>query len=86
VSKAVENLKKRIKIFTKPLKVLPVYPSEETSPAKSFFKFLTAEKGFVGTKSFPAVQNLKKGFAGEGSSLGYTGRTFKGFVDIFILF
>jgi hypothetical protein len=70
VSKGVESLKKRIKISKKPLKVLLVYPSEESSPAKPFFKFRTAEKGF----------------AGEGSSLGYTGRTFKGFVDIFILF
>ncbi len=31
----------------KPLKVLPMYPSEEPSPAKPFFKFRTAEKGFV---------------------------------------
>ncbi len=64
-----------------------MYPSEEASPAKSFFKFRTAEKGFVlnPTKTFSDVRNLKKGFAGEDSSLGYTGRTFKGFVDIFIL-
>jgi hypothetical protein len=37
-----------MKISTKPLKVLQVYRSEETSPAKPFFKFRTAEKGFVG--------------------------------------
>jgi hypothetical protein len=48
VSKGVESLKKRIKISRKPLKVLPVYPGEEPSPAKPFFKFRTAEKGFVG--------------------------------------
>ncbi len=70
VSKGVRSLKKRIKISKKPLKVLPVYPSEEASSAKPFFKLRTAGKGF----------------AGEYSSLGYTGRTFKGFVDIFILF
>jgi hypothetical protein len=55
---------------TKPLKVLPVYPQEEPSPAKPFLKFRTAEKGF----------------AGEGSSCGYTGRTFKGFVELFFSF
>jgi hypothetical protein len=33
------------------------------------------------TKAFSAVRNFKKGFAGEGSSRGYTGRTFKGFAD-----
>jgi hypothetical protein len=48
VSKGVESLKKRIKISTKPLKVLPVCPREEPSSAKPFFKFRTAEKGFVG--------------------------------------
>ncbi len=48
VAKGVESLKKRIKISTKPLKVLPVCPREEPSPAKPFFKFRTAEKGFVG--------------------------------------
>jgi hypothetical protein len=37
-------------------------------------------------KPFSTVRNLKKGFAGEGSSRGYTGRTFKGFVEFFILF
>jgi hypothetical protein len=37
-------------------------------------------------KPFPAVRNLKKDFPGEGSSLGYSGRTFKDFVDIFIFF
>ncbi len=37
-------------------------------------------------KPFSPVRNLKKGFVGEGSSPGYTGRTFKGFVDFFILF
>jgi hypothetical protein len=35
---------------------------------------------------YSAIRNLKKGFVGEGSSLGYTERTSKGFVDIFILF
>jgi hypothetical protein len=48
MSKSVESLKKRIKISTKLLKVLPVYPSEEPSHAKPFFKFRTAGKGFVG--------------------------------------
>ncbi len=47
VSNGVESLKKRIKISTKPLKVLPVYRSQEPSPAKPFFKFRTADKGFV---------------------------------------
>ncbi len=37
--KGVESLKKRIKISTKPLKVLPVRPREEHSSAKPFFKF-----------------------------------------------
>jgi hypothetical protein len=54
----------------RPLKVLTMYPGEEPSPMKLFFKFRTAERGFVG----------------EGSSPGYTVRTFKGFVDFFILF
>ncbi len=48
MSKGVESLKKRIKISTKPLKVLLVYPSEEPSPVKPFSKFRTARKGFVG--------------------------------------
>jgi hypothetical protein len=48
VSKYVESLKKRIKISTKPLKVLPVCLGEEPSPAKPFFQFRTAEKGFIG--------------------------------------
>jgi hypothetical protein len=48
VSKGVESLKKRIKISTKPSKVLPVCPGEESSPAKPFLKFRTAKKGFVG--------------------------------------
>ncbi len=48
VSKGLESLKNRIKISTKPLKVLSVYRSEEPSPAKPFFKFRTAQKGFVG--------------------------------------
>ncbi len=60
-----KSQKKEKKSSTKPLKVLPVYPQEEPSPAKPF----------------SAVRNFKKGFAGEGSSCGYTGRTFKGFVD-----
>jgi hypothetical protein len=47
-----------------------VYLGEEPSP----------------TKPFPHVQNLKKGFVGEGSSPEYTGRTFKGFVGFFIRF
>ncbi len=37
-------------------------------------------------KPFSPVRNLKKGFVGEDSSPRYTGRTFKGFVDFFILF
>ncbi len=37
-------------------------------------------------KPFSPVRNLKKGFAGEGSSPGYTGRIFKGFVDFLIRF
>jgi len=41
ISKSVQSLKKSMK----PLKVLPVYPREEPSPAKPFFKFRTAEKG-----------------------------------------
>jgi hypothetical protein len=44
-SKRIQSLKKRIKKSTKPLKVLPVYPREEHSLAKPFFKFRTAEKG-----------------------------------------
>jgi hypothetical protein len=32
----------------KPLKVIPMYPREEPSPAKPVFKFRTAENGFVG--------------------------------------
>ncbi len=36
------------KISTKPLKVFPVYPSEEPFPAKPFFRVRTAEKDFVG--------------------------------------
>ena len=40
-------LKKRLFRFTKPLKVLPVYPQEEPSPTKPFLKFRTAKKGFV---------------------------------------
>jgi hypothetical protein len=39
---------KRIKKSAKPLKVLPLGTREEPSSAKSFFKFGTAEKGFVG--------------------------------------
>ncbi len=41
--------KKRIKKSTKPLKVLPVYPGEEPSPTKPFFKFRTGEKGLYKT-------------------------------------
>jgi hypothetical protein len=37
-------------------------------------------------KPFSPVRNFKKGFVGEVSSPGYTGRTSKGFVDFFILF
>jgi hypothetical protein len=37
-------------------------------------------------KPVSAVRNFKKGFAGEGSSRGYTGRTLKAFADFFILF
>jgi hypothetical protein len=50
MSKSVQRRRKsqkRIKISTKPLKVLPVYRSEEPSPAKPFLKFHTAGKGFV---------------------------------------
>jgi hypothetical protein len=36
------------KISSKPLKVLRVYRGEEPFAAKPFFKFQTAEKGFVG--------------------------------------
>jgi hypothetical protein len=39
---------KKDKISTKPLKILPVCPGEEPSPAKPFFKFRTAEKDFLG--------------------------------------
>jgi hypothetical protein len=60
-----------------------MYPREEPSPAKPFFKFRTAEKVYTkplefrikpykllgfSTKPFSAVQNFKKGFAREGSS------------------
>ena len=34
------------------------------------------------TKPFSTVRNLKIGLAGEGSSGGHTGRTFKGFVHL----
>jgi hypothetical protein len=44
-SNRIQSLKKRIKKSTKPLKVLPVYLREELSPAKTFLKFRTAEKG-----------------------------------------
>jgi hypothetical protein len=37
-------------------------------------------------KPFSPVRNLKKRFVGEGSSPGFTKRTFKGFVDFFIRF
>jgi len=51
MSKSVQRRRKSekgIKISTKPLKVLPVYPSEEPFPVKPFFKFRTAEKDFIG--------------------------------------
>ncbi len=48
------------------------------NPQKRFRRFL---------KAFKEAQSLlKKGFVGEGSSPGYTGRTFKGSVDFFIRF
>jgi hypothetical protein len=47
-SKGVQSLKKRMKKSTKSLKVLTVYPGEETSPTKLFLKFRTAERGCVG--------------------------------------
>jgi hypothetical protein len=48
-SKEDHSLKKRIKKSTKPLKVLSVYPREEPSPTKPFFKFRTGEKGLYKT-------------------------------------
>jgi hypothetical protein len=48
MSKGAESLKKKIKISTKPLKVLPVYSSEEPSSEKPFFKFRAAGKDCVG--------------------------------------
>jgi hypothetical protein len=47
--KETHSLKKRIKKSTEPLKVLPVYPEEEPSPKKPFFKFRTGEKGLYKT-------------------------------------
>jgi hypothetical protein len=44
-SKEAQSLKKRIKKSTKPSKVLPLYPGEEPSPTKPFFKFRTGDKG-----------------------------------------
>ena len=46
-SKGVQRLRKRVLTCTKPLKVHPVCPLEEPSPAKPIFKFRTVEKGFV---------------------------------------
>jgi len=47
-SSDLPKLKKRVFKTTKPKKVLTVYPGEEPSPTKPFFKFRTVEKGLVG--------------------------------------
>ena len=47
--KDVKGLRKRIKKSTKPLKVLTMYPGEEPSPTKPFFKFRTGEKDLYET-------------------------------------
>ncbi len=47
VSEWVQSLKKGIKYSTKPLKVLPVCPREEPSPAKPFSAVWNLKKGFT---------------------------------------